>query len=148
MKRLDEDFLNELEGKIDEAFTEKRADEREITEDNTNTAADQKDITDPDLSPAIHDNAVVHNNTETVMYDLTAEEVVQEKERYDPSSPPQAEGPLFASRRYHPMELSTNTIVTKENVEFVVRKFVKDIKEGLRFSKAISVRFEIKTVDK
>jgi hypothetical protein len=147
MKRLDEDFLTELEGKIDETFTEKQPDEGEIAEDQRDTGADQKVITDPNLPPVTHDAVVVQNNAESVTYDLTAEEVMQEKERHDPSNPPQAEGAPFASRRYHPMELSTNTIVTKDNVEFAVRKFVKDIKEGLRFSKAISVRFEIKTVD-
>ena len=146
MKRLDEDFLNELEGKIDETFTEKQADEGEITEDQRDAVADQKDITDPDLPPSTHDDVVVEDNAESVTYDLTAEEVMQKKERHDSSNSPQAEGAPFASRRYHPMELSTTTIVTKGNVEFAVRKFVKDIKEGLRFSKAISVRFEIKTV--
>jgi hypothetical protein len=144
MERLDEDFLNELEEKIDERFKETQADKKEVKRDHVDTEAD---ITDPGLDQDKGDNLVTQNEPETVTFDLTEEEVLGGKTKEDESGPRQLEGAQVSSRRYHPMEISTNTMVTKDNVEFAVKKFVKDLKECLRFSKAISVRFEIKTVD-
>jgi hypothetical protein len=144
MKRIDEGFLEELEGKIDETFKETQAYEKEVKRDQVDTEAD---ITDPGLDQDTGDNLVTQKEPETVTFDLTEEEVVGGKAKEDESGPPQLEGAQVSSRRYHPMEISTNTMVTKDNVEFSVRKFVKDLKECLRISKAVSLRFEIKTVN-
>jgi len=147
MERLDEDFLNELAGKIDERFKETPAEEREEKAPQVDTETDHKDITDLDLSQDTTGDVAVQDKAETVTFDLTEEEVLGEKTKEDESGPRQLEAAQVSSRRYHPMEISTNIMVTKNNVEFAVKKFVKDLKECVRFSKAISVRFEIKTVD-
>jgi hypothetical protein len=143
MERLDEDFLNEIEGKIDERFKETQADEKEVKRDHVDTEAD---ITDPGLEQDKGDNLVTQNEPETVIFDLTEEELAGGKRLEDTPTSHQLEDPRISSRRYHPMEISTNTIVTKDNVEFAVKKFVKDLKECLRISRTVSVRFEIKTV--
>jgi hypothetical protein len=143
MERIDEGFLEELEGKIDETFKETQADEKEVKRDQVDTEAD---ITDLGLDQDTGDNLVTQKEPETVIFDLTEEELAGGKRMEDAPTSHQLEDPRVSSRRYHPMEISTNTIVTKDNVEFAVRKFVKDLKECLRISKAVSVRFEIKTV--
>ena len=117
MKRFDDDFLNELEGRIDETFKETQPGRREVSKDHGHTAADENDISDPGPPPSTHDDVAG-----------------------------QVRGAGTSSLPYHPMEISTHVIVTRENVEFAVRKFVKDLKECLRLSKTISIRFEIKTV--
>ncbi len=148
MERLDEDFLNELVGKIDERFKETSVEEKEEKAPQIDTGTDHKDINDLDLSQNATGDVAVHDKAETVTFDLTEEEVLGEKTKEDESGPLQSEAAQVSSRRYHPMEISTNIMVTKNNVEFAVRKFVKDLKECLRFSKAISVRFQIKTLNK
>ena len=144
MKHLDEGFVEELEGKIDETFKETEADEKEVKRDQVDPGAD---ITDLDLSQDTTGDMAAQHEPETMVFDLTEEQLSVEKKQSGSSGPGQVRGPGTVSRPYHPMEISTNTIVTRDNVEFAVRKFVKDLKECLRFSKAISVRFEIKTVD-
>lgn len=147
MERLDEGFVEELESKIDETFKETEADEKEAKGPQVDTGSDHKDIRGPRSDQDPHVDLAAEDKAETVMFDLTEDEIFDGKKRQDTSTISQAEAQRISFRRYHPMEISTNTIVTKDNVEFPVRKFVKDLKECLRFSKAVSVRFKIKTVD-
>ena len=147
MNRLNEDFLNELEGRIDETFKETQPDRKELTGDHGDTAAVENDISDPAPPPGTHRNVVGQDEAETVVFDLTEEELSGDKKQAGSSGPGQARGAGASSRPHHPMEISTNLIVTGENVEFAVRKFVRDLKECLRLSKTISIRFEIKTLN-
>jgi len=145
MERLDEDFLDELAGRIDETFKETPAGEEEEKGDQVDTAGDEADIKDSNLGQDAPGDLPPQDNDTGVIFDLTEQEVLNAKKV--PSGPRRPQAPGVSSRTYHPMEVATNVIVTRENVEFAVRKFVKDLKECLRMSKAISIRFEIKTLD-
>jgi hypothetical protein len=146
MSRLDDDFVNELEGRIDETFKEKQDGESEATGDHGDTVADENNISNLDGLLGTHGDVVGQNEAETAIFDVTEEELFAEKKQSHSSGSSQARGAGTSSRPYHPMEMLTNIIVTRENVEFAIRKFVKDLNECLRLSKAISIRFRIKTL--
>lgn len=147
MEHLDQGFIEELEGKIDESFQETQPNEKEVKKDQADTESNNKDLADPGPDQDIGDTVKTQHEPETVIFDLTEEELAGGKRMEDAPTLPQLEDQCISSRRYHPMEISTNTIVTKDNVEFCVRKFVKDLKECLDFSNAVSIHFEIKTVE-
>jgi hypothetical protein len=145
MERLDEAFLDELEGRIDETFKETQAGETEVNGHQPDAKPDYTDTKDSDLGQDAPGGLAPQDNDTGVIFDLTEQEVLNAKQVPRGPRRPQAAG--VSSRRYHPMEIATNVMVTRENVEFAVRKFVKDLKECLRISKAVSIRFEIKTLD-
>jgi hypothetical protein len=147
MSRLDDDFLNELEGRIDETFKETQPNRWEVTGDHGEPAADDNEISNQGSPPGTHHDLDGENGAETVVFDLTEEELSSEKIQAASSEPGQSTVTGTPSGPRHPVEISTNVIVTRENAEFAVRKFVRDLKECLLLSKTISIRFEIKTLN-
>jgi hypothetical protein len=147
MERIDKDFLNELEGKIDEKLREQPQLEKEALESELDASSNDNEIAETELNQDNEMDLESENDMETVMFDLTEQEVIAEKKEHDLSEPYQTDNARVSFRKYHPMEMSADTIVTAENAEFAVRKFVKDLKECLQFSKSVRVRFEIKTMN-
>jgi len=85
MSRLDDDFVNELEGRIDETFKEKQDGESEAIGDHGDTVADENNISNLGAPPGTNGDVVGQNEAETVIFDVTEDELSAEKKPSDSS---------------------------------------------------------------